>query len=63
MVVKDRVTVDSKMNMIVVSEHRGQKVLGRADVMEVSGGATGEGRELPKPYAMGGEKPSLCVQE
>jgi hypothetical protein len=49
MVVKDRVTVDSKMNMIVVSEHRGQKVLGRADVMEVSGGATGEGRELPKP--------------
>ena len=49
MVGKDRVTVDSKMNMIVVSEHRGQKVLGRADVMEVSGGATREGRELPKP--------------
>ena len=49
MVVKDRITVDSKMNMIVVSEHRGQKVLGRADVMEVSGGATKEGRELPKP--------------
>jgi hypothetical protein len=45
---KDRVNVDSKM-MIVVSEHRGQKVLSRADVMEVSGGATGEGRELPKP--------------
>jgi hypothetical protein len=55
MVVKDRATVDSKINMIVFSEHRGQKVLGRADVMEVSGGALGEGIELPKPYAMGGE--------